>query len=152
MMLDLSHPQTPHIFAASNQLDMILNFCKRMSISTGKHRLDMLEIVRPCFAALRWLNSQRFGDSPDIATGTSDLEQAAERLARLGDGKADRPTGVPPSVCPVCDVKLTTYGVYEPSPGLQVPKERWCSPCLGVIMPALQRLRSSSKGFGTNAI
>jgi hypothetical protein len=151
-MLDLSHPQTPHIFAASNQLDMVLDFCKRISISDSKGRADLVEIVRPYFAALRWLNAERFGNSPNIAAGITELERAAEQLAALGDGKAEWSAGVPPSVCPVCGVALTTYGVYEPRPGLKVPKERWCSPCLGVIMPALERLRSGSEGFGTEAI
>jgi hypothetical protein len=52
-MLDLSHPQTPHIFASSNPLEMVLDFCKRISVSESKGRADVVEIVRPCFAALR---------------------------------------------------------------------------------------------------
>jgi hypothetical protein len=150
-MLDLDHPQTPHIFAASNQLDMVLDFCKRISISHSSGRGRMLEIVRPCFAALRWLNGERFGNSPAIAAGITDLERAADQLARLGDGWAEWPAGAP-SACPVCGAPITNYGVYEPTPGLKVPKERWCSPCLDVIMPALRRLRSGSGGFGTGAI
>jgi hypothetical protein len=59
---------------------------------------------------------------------------------------------MPPSKCPVCHRPLTTYGVYEPRPGLKVPKERWCSPCMEVAMPALERVRSSHEGFGTDAI
>jgi hypothetical protein len=151
-MLDLNHPQTPHVFAASRQLDMILDSCKRISISASKGRLDLLEVVRPCFAALRWLNAERFGASPVIAAGITNLERAAERLARLGDGRVQWPAGEVPSACPVCGEPVTTYGVYEPRPGLRVPRERWCSPCLDVIMPALERLRSGSEGFGTSAI
>src|SRR5687768_4443059 len=105
---------------------MVLDFCKRISISDSKGRVHLLEIVRPCFAALRWLNAQRFGNSPSISAGITGLEQAAEQLAILGDGNAEWPTGGLPSACPVCGVQLTTYGVYEPRPGIKVPKERWC--------------------------
>jgi hypothetical protein len=59
---------------------------------------------------------------------------------------------MPPSKCPVCREPLFTYGVYEPRPGLKVPKERWCMPCLKVAMPAFERLGSSHQGFGTDAI
>lgn len=152
-MLDLDHPRTPHVFAASRQLDLILDYLKRISYADSKGRLSMLEIIRPCFAALRWLQSQRFASEPHIATGIDGLERAAEQLARLGDGRAKWSADeMPPSKCPVCHQSLTTYGVYEPRPGLKVPKERWCSPCMEVAMPALQRLESSHEGFGTGAI
>jgi len=148
-MLDLDHPQTPHVFAASRQLDLILDYCKRISYADSKSRLQMLEIIRPCFAALCWLQAQRFADEPYIAAGIDNLERQVERLAGLGSGKASWGGGELPAKCPVCGEKLTLYGVYEPSPGLKVPKERWCSPCLGVVMPAMQRVE---EGFGTDAI
>jgi hypothetical protein len=151
-MLDLDHPQTPHVFAASRQLDLIGDYCKRISYADSKGRLDMLKIIRPCFAALRWLQAQRFADEPHIAAGIDELESQADRLARLGDGKADWIGGDLPAKCPVCGESLTVYGVYEPRPGLKVPKERWCSSCMEVVMPALMRLRSSVDGFGTDAI
>ena len=31
-MLDLDHPQTPHVFAASRQEDLILDYCKRLGV------------------------------------------------------------------------------------------------------------------------
>ena len=41
----------------------------------------MLEIVRPAFFALRWLNTARFDDSAEIAAAISELEQQVEALA-----------------------------------------------------------------------
>src|SRR5262245_47823783 len=77
-MLDLDHPRTPHVFAASRQLDLILDYLKRISCADRKGRLFMLEILRPCFAALRWLQAQRFADEPHVVTGIEELEWAAE--------------------------------------------------------------------------
>jgi hypothetical protein len=150
-MLNLDHPQTPHVFAASRQLDLILDYCKRISYADSKVRLDMLEIIRPCFAGLRWLQARRFADAPHIAASIDELERKAEQLARLGGGRAAWVGGELPAKCPVCEKPLTLYGVYEPRPGLKVPKERWCSSCLEVVMPAMQRIQSS-EGFGTDAI
>jgi hypothetical protein len=148
MMLDLDHPQTPHVFAASRQLNLILDYLRRITYADNPGRLRMLEIIRPCFAALRWVQTQRFAGEPHIAAGIDELERAAERLAQLGDGRADGVADdMPPSRCPVCRRPLTTSGVYEPRPGLKVPKERWCSPCLEGAMPALQRVQSSHEGF-----
>jgi len=152
-MLDLDHPRSQHVFAAAVQLDLILDYLKRISFSVSKERLHLLEIIRPCFAALRWLQIQRFAGEPHIACAIDDLEHAAEKLARLGDGKAVWSSDdMPPSKCPVCRKTLTTYGVYEPRPGLKVPRERWCTNCTEVAMPALERVRSSHEGFGTDAI
>lgn len=152
-MLDLDHPQTPHVFAAFRQLGLIHDYLKRISYADRKERLHLLEIIRPCFAALRWLQSHRFTNEPHIAAAIDELEVAAGQLARLADGRAEYSADeMPPSQCPVCRQPLTTYGEYEPEPGLKVPKERWCSPCLEVAMPAFQRLMDSHEGFGTDAI
>jgi hypothetical protein len=151
-MLDLDHPQTPHVFAASRQLDLILDYCKRISYAESKGRLDMLEIIRPCFAALRWLQAQRFADMPQIVASIDELEKQVGELAQLGGGRAEWVSVELPGKCPVCGERLTLYGVYEPRPGLKVPKERWCSPCLEVVMPALMRVQSTEVGFGTEAI
>jgi len=151
-MLDLDHPLTPHVFAASRQLDLIQDYCNRISYADSKGRLDMLAIIRPCFVALRWLQARHFADRPHIAARIDELERKVERLALLGGGKASWPGGELPSKCPVCGKALTLFGVYEPRPGLKVPKERWCSACLEVVMLAMERMRSSEAGFGTEAI
>ena len=51
-MLDLDHPQSAYVFAASNELDTIRSYFSSMSWSDSKSRLSAVEIVRPCFVAL----------------------------------------------------------------------------------------------------
>jgi len=140
-MLDLDHPQTPHVFAASRQEDLILDYCKRISLSDRRGRLFMLEVMRPAFVALRWLSGTYFGRSSQIAESIDKLERQVEKLAQL--------TGKLQTVadnldrCPVCS-ELSEKSAYDST--------RCCPKCLEVIMPALIRLRSCEHGFGTEAI
>lgn len=142
-MLDLGHPRTPHVCAASRQLDLILDCAKRITLSGGDGRRFMLEVARPAFAALRWLAANRFTDEPHIADGIDELERQAEQLAGLPLRDSDR-RGEPVAQCPVCGGKPTRPHKYN--------QISYCSPCLDVIMPGLQRVRSCDKGFGTDAI
>jgi hypothetical protein len=141
-MLDLNHPQTPHIFAASRQEDLILDYCKRVSLSDRRGRLFMLKVLRPAFVALRWLNKVHFGQSPQIAESIDKLERQVEKLAQL----TGKPQFVGDSLdrCPVCQEPSTKPNMYDST--------RYCPKCLEVIMPALIRVRSREYGFGTEAI
>jgi hypothetical protein len=142
-MLDLTHPQAPHRFAASKQLDLILDYCKRITLQGESGRRFMLEVARPAFAALRWLNEQHFRGSPDIRDGVNEFEAAAESLVRMPLVEAE-PRQYKFSRCPVCGDSPEGPDKYDPTP--------YCSRCLYVIIPALSRLRSSDRGFGTEAI
>lgn len=51
-MLNLDHLQTPHVFAAAKQLDLILQYSKLATLGSGKHRFDFYQIVEPAFGAL----------------------------------------------------------------------------------------------------
>jgi hypothetical protein len=142
-MLFLDHPQTPHIFAAAMQLDLILDSCKLITLSDADSRLFKLEVIRPAFEALRWLAEHRFADEPHIVVGIAELEQQVEQLARLPlfdpvfhDGSESR--------CPVCGVRPKPPYKYEPI--------SFCSPCLQVIGPGLQRVQSREEGFGIDSI
>ena len=42
-VLDLSHPKTPHVFAAARQLDLILEYLKKISYSDSQGRLFLFE-------------------------------------------------------------------------------------------------------------
>jgi hypothetical protein len=138
-MLDLSSPIAPHIIAASNQLDMILDRCKRATIGRAERRAFLIETIRPAFAALRWLNAERFGASAQVSSAISDLERQADELAGLPtEGKREL---LPPACCPACGGQLTEPHQYDPVP--------YCSRCLQIIMGALGRARD---GFGTEAI
>jgi hypothetical protein len=142
-MLDLEHPRTPHVFAASRQLELILHDCKRITLSGVAGRQFMLEVVRPAFAALRWLAEQRFRDEPHIGEGITELERQVERLVGLPLSNPNHQGG-PAARCPACGGKPTKSSKYEPTP--------YCSTCLDVIMPGLMRVQSCEEGFGTEAI
>lgn len=103
----------------------------------------MLEVIRPTFAALRWLAAHRFADQPHLADGIALLEGQAEQLAAMRLRKLGS-WGWPAARCPGCGGKPTARSKYDPID--------YCQPCLGVIMPALDRLRSWETGFGTDAI
>jgi hypothetical protein len=142
-MLDLDHPRTQHIFAASHQLDMILDMCKRITLSSVKGRRFRLEGIRQAFATLRWLAAHRFADEPHIADGIAELERQAEQLAALSLCHPISRDSLPER-CPVCGDTLILPSEYSPT--------GYCSSCLGVIRAALQRVRSCEEGFGTEAI
>ncbi len=151
-MLDLSHPETPHVFAAARQLDLILEYLKKISYSDSQGRLLMMEIIRPCFVALRWLNTNRFGQSPKIAANIDTLEEQAERLSQLGGGRLVQTGPEPPIHCPVCGKSVTTAqrgwrGLLKV--GL---KERYCLDCLGPSLRAYSAVCSIDEGFVTDAI
>ena len=151
-MLDLSHHKTPHVFAAAKQLDLILEYLRKISYSASKGRLFMIEVIRPCFVALRWLNTNRFGGSPKIAANINALEEEAERLAQLGEGRLAQMRPEPPTRCPVCGKSLTTarqgcLGLLTVS-----PKTRYCLNCLGPSLRAYSAVCSIDEGFMTDAI
>ncbi len=62
-MLDIDDSLTPHIFAASKQLELIAFYSHRMTLCATSQRCDMFLIIQPAFAALRCLNQTRFDGS-----------------------------------------------------------------------------------------
>jgi hypothetical protein len=156
-MLELGHPKTPHIFAAARQLDVILAYLKQISHSDSQGRLFMMDVIRPCFVALRWLNVHHFGQSPKIAAHIDALEQEAEKLARLGDGRLAQGDGEFPTRCPVCNKALTItgqrrFGLMKRLTGVPEHEERYCWDCLRPAMQAYWRVQSVEDGFATQAI
>ena len=136
-MIDTDRPQAPYIFAASRQLDTILNECKRITLMRPKDRRFSLEMIRAEFTALRWLAEHRFQSVPIV--DVVELERKAEQLA-------ERPLHEPnlheeTSRCPACSGEITTPSKYDPI--------SYCSSCLDIIMPSLQSCRER---FGTDAI
>jgi hypothetical protein len=151
-LLDLSHPKTPHVFAAARQLDLILEYLKKISSSDSRGRLFLIEVIRPCFVALRWLNTNHFGASPKIAANIDALEEEAERLSQLGEGRLVQIGPESPTRCPVCDKSLTIarQGCLQVLIGR--PKERYCLNCLGPSLRAYSAVCSIDEGFITDAI
>lgn len=150
-MLDLAHPRTPAIFDAARQLDLIMDDLKRMTIADRTGRLFLLEMLRPSFAALRWLMAERFEGSPAIAASLAELEAQAEALAALGLREARRWSADPPDICPACAEGLTIVPLSRARPR-RPPTDRYCARCLGGSRTALDRVASLEDGFGTMAI
>lgn len=142
-MMDLDHPRTPLVFAASVQLDLILGYAKKMTLSGAAGRRFMAEVIRPAFAALRWLNAARFAAAPRIAAGLDELERGVDALADMPLADPDHRGGPAPR-CPACGEEPTAAGPYNAA--------AYCSRCLEAIMPGLVRVRSCEEGFGTESI
>ena len=141
-MLNLEHPRTSHIYAASQQIGIILDYAKRITFDNGNSRVFMAQIVAPCFAALRWLNQTRFDASPEIARRIDGLQSAIHELSELEAKQRDSP--FERNACPVCNNPLTKPSRYDPVP--------YCPECLDRIIPSLTSLQSCEGGFGTEAI
>jgi len=146
-MIDTGQPLAPYVFAAARHQDQILNSCKKITLADAANRRFMRDIMRTDFVSLRWLNREKFGDSPEIAAGIDQLEQEVQALVDLP---------IPPTatidrwtagflLCPVCG--------GEPNPPIPRydPTPYW-SRCLDLVMPGLSRLRSLETGFGMEAI
>jgi len=140
-MLDLDHPHSANIFAAARQLDLILDCCKQITLEEGPHRLFVLEIMRPAFAALRWLNEFRFDNSASLATDVDALESQATALAGFPSQSPGQRKYGGHATCPACGKPPRKADKYDPKP--------YCPHCLNVVMPAYC---SVSDGFGTEAI
>lgn len=144
-MLDTSNPHSADIVAASRQMDIILQLCKLITFNeTAAERRYTLRIFQPAFAALRWLNAERFGPSPAIEAGIGELQAGAAALAALATGEPAPGGDYPPKTCPARGTALVAPGRYSPTP--------YCPKCLGLIMPSLTKLRSFEGGFGTEGI
>jgi hypothetical protein len=141
-MIDPRSPTAARSYAASRQIGLILGCCKWMTVSDAQQRRAMLEIMRPAFAALRWLNRERFDGSRRIEATINRLEREAEQLA-------DRPVVHPPPVaevparCPACG--------EAPRPPDEWEKIPYCSACLD-RMPSLLDIQAIGPGFGTDII
>ena len=142
IMLDLEHPRTPHVFAASRQLGLILDYAKRITGSDTNGRRFMVQVVASSFEALRWLNTTKFNNSAKIASAIDDLQH---NLQTLSDKPATESAFITKrKTCVVCNHPLTKPHEYDPIP--------YCPDCLDIIMPSLTALRSCDTGFGTEAI
>lgn len=141
-MLDLDHPHSAHRIAAAKQIELILDYAKRITSDGGRGRRFMCNVVAPCFAALHWLNENHFENDPEIHQRIADLQFALGGLAARQVTERDSP--LERKNCPVCQQELTKPSKYDPIP--------YCSDCLDIIMSAFSRLESCDGGFGTEAI
>ena len=142
-MMDPRSPNAPRRYAASRHIDLILGCSKWMTISDAQMRRAMLEIMRPAFAALRWLNCERFDGSRRIAATIARLENEAERLA-------DRPVLYPPVVAEMPPARCPACG-EAPIPPNEWEKIPYCRSCLD-RMPSLMDIQMVDPGFGTDIL
>ncbi len=135
-------PRRPHVHAAALQMALVRDYLGRISTADGSGRLYMLALLRPCFAALRWLQAERFADQPQLVSLIDDTEREVEELSHLGHGEMNWSGGMSPRVrCPVCGHKLTV-----------APELPECPSCVQLAVAAYNRLASSYEGFGTDSV
>jgi hypothetical protein len=127
-MLNLDDPRSASVFAAMRQMMFIEAGCKRVTAEHGDRRRLELEIVRPAFAALRWLNTERFDGSRDIGNAIDKFEKQADDLAALQTSPHTSLTS--PIVCPACGGELTTPH--------DAPAH--CQTCMQMIAPSYEKL------------
>lgn len=144
-MLDTGNIHSADIVAASRQQDIILQLCKVLTLNGhAAGRQYTLRIMQPCFAALRWLNAERFNGSATIDSAISELQASAAQLAQMLTADPPPSGRYPKERCPACGAPSVAPFEYSPT--------AYCSACLNLIMPSLQKLRSWNGGFGTDAI
>jgi len=144
-MLDLDHPMTTHVFAASGLVDYLIRHTKYMTLVSTEERQRILPSCQEALERLRQLNAKHFGASAFTSDAIEELRGALHELAGLvtnpvaGNAYAIK-------LCPACETPLTrVHLAYMPK-----PEQRWtvyCSPCLNVLMPAREKL-DSVLGFG----
>src|SRR5215207_9716821 len=141
-MLDLDDPQTPYIFGAAFQLGLVFDYCK--TITTGEsyeERHRMVESMRPAFAALRWLNREKFSSSSEIASAIDAFESKVDELAAIPCGRTPRPFNDRVAICPCCNQGLRVPDQYE--------SKRYCVKCFDVVIESHERC---CEVFGADAI
>lgn len=80
-MLDLNHPFTKHIFAASRFEDAIKDGARRIIAAPPAERAGLLAGCEQQLDAMRALNREHFKNSPFIASAIDELQQALRNLA-----------------------------------------------------------------------
>jgi hypothetical protein len=139
-VLNLSNPQSKWIFAASREMDAVLDFAKLMTLLPTFQRQQLLARVARPLESLRRLNRDHFSGSSYIEQGISDLQAGCHTIASFSSEES-RLDGQ--GVCPVCGAPIT-----------DLSERHWmtyCAHCLEPVSEARNRL-CGQKGFGTDAI
>ncbi len=145
-MLDLDHPMTKHIFAASGMEDFLMVSAQRMTLLPSKERLLLLEECLKVLGKMRILNEDHFDASLFISNAINETQEALEQIAHLNGGNIQEDKTDGEGSCSVCDTPITKFDV---SPG-----SSWsrciilCDYCNEPFMKAKAKLESP-KGFKT---
>jgi hypothetical protein len=140
-MLNTNSLGSASIFAACHETMMISEFCMKITVANSDRRRGLLEVIRPSFAALRWIATERF-DPTSILPVIAELEAKVEELVNLPlkfvddqNPQSDR--------CPACGGALTA---------IEDSDTYCCSPCHDLVWPTLVRLESIDEGFAIDCI
>ena len=150
-MLDLDHPMTPHIFAASGLIDAIIERARRMTVCPSIMRVDLYQQCQLCVEELRQLNHQHFQSKPAIDAALTDLSLGLGIIAGLGNVSIVEDHSDGEGNCPAC---LTPIDKFDVTCG-HGPNPSWiimCRKCIEPIIESFYHLGRSRGGFGTNAI
>jgi len=150
-MLDLTHPQSEHIFAAAREMDRILMVAHKMTVASSSKRQVLFELTKAPIAKLLELNVHRFGNSESIRGRIAMLAKSLVTLRNLNDGKIaeDRSDGF--GDCPYCSTPIKRFQPqYKPKP--DDPWLIYCPQCSDIYTKPLDRLSLDGVGFGTDAI
>lgn len=149
-MLNLEHPLSKHVFAASRSEDAILIAARDMTTASQLVRAKLKEKCVPHYALLRQLAKDYFSTKTAIPEAINELERSIENLATLRGVPKDGPP--PERRCSSCNTKLYRCNRYGFKVYFRKPSLIYCPKCLEIIMPSLSVLRSCEEGFGTDAI
>ena len=145
-MLDLDHPMTKHIFAASGMEDILLISAQRMTLLPSKERVLLLADCLAVLGGLRRLNEEHFDASPFICGAIDEAQEALEQIAYLGGGNILEDKTGGEGGCPACGTPITKF---ESFPGKSYSRPIvFCGHCNEPFMKAKAKLESP-KGFGT---
>ena len=88
-MLDLSHPQTEHIFAAGRLEDSVLTIAKSIIGAPAAERQSLVVQGERTLDKMRALSLEHFGGSRFISESIDDLWQALHSLAETDQPRLD---------------------------------------------------------------
>jgi hypothetical protein len=145
-MLDLDHPMTEHIFAASGMEDLLMIRAQRMTVLPSKERLLLLADCIPVLDELRRLNDEHFEASLFISRAIDEAQAALEQIAHLNGGNITEDKTDGEGNCVACSTPITKWETF---PGKSYNRHIiLCQHCNEPFMKAKAKLESS-KGFGT---
>ena len=143
-MLDLDHPMTKHIFAASGMGDFLLVSAQRMTLLPSKQRVLLLGDCLVVLDKMRRLNEEHFEASQFISDAVNEAQKALEKIAHLNDGNVVEDKTDGEGNCAVCGSPITKFEV-RPKSGRYIIV---CGQCDEPFMKAKEKL-DSSEAFGT---
>ena len=135
-MLDLEHPNTPHILAISREDDAILSIAKRMTLVSTDAKQHLLETSLTHFESMRSVTTNHWGASKAKLDAINLLQSNLQHLAAL-DSENDFATDWQGKTCTVCSNAITNLKGYKDM--------IYCPQCLKTIEGGR---RAVDKAFG----